>query len=93
MTDSYCSHDNAETAKELDDTYTLDGSRGVIAVSKSLPSEPELGLNFAEWFQGWGRLMELITTYFPEELPMWRKHYERILHHPNKQEEWTLCVA
>ncbi|KAJ7501673.1 hypothetical protein B0H11DRAFT_2224552 [Mycena galericulata] len=56
LTDSYSSHDNTETAKELDDTYTLDGSRAVIAVSKSLPSEPELGLNFAEWFQGWGRL-------------------------------------
>ncbi|KAJ7355274.1 hypothetical protein DFH08DRAFT_621579, partial [Mycena albidolilacea] len=93
LTDSYCSHDNAETAKELDDTYTLDGSRGVIAVSKTLPSEPELALEFGEWFQAWGRLLELIKTYCPTELHLWHEHYERILNRPNKQDDWALCVA
>ncbi|KAJ7315254.1 hypothetical protein DFH08DRAFT_972270 [Mycena albidolilacea] len=93
LTDSYCSYDNTETAKELDDTYTLDGSRGVIAVSKTLPSEPELALKFGEWFQAWGRLLDLIKTYCPTELHLWHEHYERILNRPNKQDDGALCVA
>ncbi|KAJ6451220.1 hypothetical protein C8R47DRAFT_1084167 [Mycena vitilis] len=93
LTDKYCSRDNVETTKELDDTYSLDGSRGIIAVSKPLPAEPELALNFAEWFQGWARLLELIATYVPNELADWRAHYERILKKSNKDDVWDLWVA
>ncbi|KAJ7627916.1 hypothetical protein DFH06DRAFT_1006615, partial [Mycena polygramma] len=93
LTDKYCSRDNVKTTKELDDTYSLDGSCGIITVAKPLLAEPELALNFAEWFQGWARLLELIATYVPNELEDWRTHYERILKKPNKDDIWALCVA
>lgn len=93
LTDSFCSQDNAASAKELDDAYTLDGSRGIISVSKTLPSSPELSLSFADWFQAWGRLAELIETYLPQELPLWLINYNNLLNKPNKLENWTICVA
>ncbi|KAJ7433347.1 hypothetical protein FB451DRAFT_1064480, partial [Mycena latifolia] len=94
LTDAFCSHDNLASAKELNELYTLDGTHGgVVSVPKDLPSAPELDLTFAEWFQAWGRLLELIRTYFRSEFPLWEQHYNRILHRPNKEENWALCVA
>ncbi|KAJ7663279.1 hypothetical protein DFH06DRAFT_1128606 [Mycena polygramma] len=93
LTDAFCSRDSTVTAKELDDAYTLEGSRGLISVAKTLPVMPELELTFAEWFQAWARHMELIGTYFPQELAAWTEHYNRILHRPNQQDDWAVCVA
>ncbi|KAJ7629856.1 hypothetical protein B0H17DRAFT_1218031 [Mycena rosella] len=93
LIDSFCSHNNTAAAKKLDDLYTLDGSRGVISVSKELAWEPELALTFEECFQAWGRVLELIQTYVPQEFDLWLAHYNRILHSPNKHEEWAICVA
>ncbi|KAJ6603847.1 hypothetical protein B0H10DRAFT_1957654 [Mycena sp. CBHHK59/15] len=93
LKDDFCSHNNTVSAKELDDLYTLDGSRGIIAVAKDLPFAAELELTFAEWFQAWGRLRELIDTYVPQELHLWDAHYNRILNKPNKHELWPVWLA
>ncbi|KAJ7719800.1 hypothetical protein DFH07DRAFT_761014, partial [Mycena maculata] len=93
LTDAYCARDNSVTAKELDDLWSFDSSRGIVPTAKPLDFEPEKSLDFQEWFQAWGRLLELIRTYVSSELEVWLKHYNRILHTPNKLEEWPIWVA
>ncbi|KAJ7112063.1 hypothetical protein C8R43DRAFT_1159290, partial [Mycena crocata] len=93
LTDAFCSHNNIASAKELDDLYALDGSRGVISVAKELPIAPELALSFEEWHQAWSRLLELFQTYLAQEYELWLAHYNRILHKPNKDGEWSIWVA
>ncbi|KAJ6462321.1 hypothetical protein DFH09DRAFT_1228301, partial [Mycena vulgaris] len=78
---------------ELDDYYSIDSTHGIVARSKKLTIAPELSLTFAEWFQGWARLRELIQTYLPGELQYWLVHYERILNHPNQRDEWPICLG
>ncbi|KAJ7083503.1 hypothetical protein C8R43DRAFT_1175192, partial [Mycena crocata] len=93
LTDAFCSHNNIASAKELDDLYALDGSRGVVSVAKELPIAPELALTFEEWHQAWSRLLELFQTYLPGEYEFWLAHYNRILHKPNKDKQWSVWVA
>jgi hypothetical protein len=93
LTDAFCSRENSALAKDLDDLYSIDGARGVISESKELPVGPELLLDFGQWFQAWGRFMELIETYVPQEAALWRVHYERIRDKPNKGDTWPVCVA
>ncbi|KAJ7438990.1 hypothetical protein FB451DRAFT_1059947, partial [Mycena latifolia] len=93
LTDKYCAFANHVTAKEMNDYFTMDGSTGtIISVAKELPFDRELTLDFDEWFQGWGRLLELILAYVPEEHPLWLIHYESILHRPNRSQHWALCL-
>ncbi|KAF7349137.1 Reverse transcriptase domain-containing protein [Mycena venus] len=40
----------------------------------------------------WGRLLELIETYLPEEHEMWPTHFNSILHRPHRAQNWSLCL-
>ncbi|KAJ7489660.1 hypothetical protein B0H11DRAFT_1720127, partial [Mycena galericulata] len=93
LTDKYCSFANHASTKELNDLFTVDNSAGaLVSMPKELAFEPELSLTFDEWFQAWGRLLELIETYVPEEHAMWVTHFESILHRPNRAHNWALCL-
>ncbi|KAJ7174970.1 hypothetical protein C8R43DRAFT_873113, partial [Mycena crocata] len=93
LTDDFCAFSNRATAKQLNDLFTMDGSSGtVVSVAKEISFEPELHLSFDKWFQAWGRLRELIATYFPEELEAWVKHYKSIPNRPNRADNWSLCL-
>lgn len=93
LTDDYCSFHNHHTkTKQLDDTLIFDSS-GVVAKEKELAFEPELRLDFDEWTQAWGRLLELIETYVPAEYNLWLVHYERIAKAPNRSRRWELWLA
>ncbi|KAJ7844036.1 hypothetical protein B0H13DRAFT_1453042, partial [Mycena leptocephala] len=93
LIDKYCALSNQASAKELNDLFTMDASSGtIISVAKELPVDRELELTFDEWFQAWGRLLELIKTYVPKEHALWLIHFERILHMPHRAENWALCL-
>lgn len=93
LTDKFCSFTNHASSKELNDFFAVDASAGnVVSQEKDLALEPELHLSFDEWFQAWGRLLELIKTYVEEEHDMWLIHFERILHRPNRAQHWALCL-
>ncbi|KAJ6447581.1 hypothetical protein C8R45DRAFT_850757, partial [Mycena sanguinolenta] len=93
LTDKYCSISNHASTEELNDLFSIDGSSGtVISVAKELPADPELELTFDQWFQAFGRLLELIKTYVPEEHPLWVVHFECMLYATNRSEEWSLWL-
>ncbi|KAJ7157722.1 hypothetical protein C8R43DRAFT_830636, partial [Mycena crocata] len=93
LTDTFCAFSTTASTKELNDFFTMDGSSGtIVTVAKELAYEPELHLSFDEWFQAWGRLLELILEYFPEELEAWELHYKSILNRPNRSKNWPLCL-
>ncbi|KAJ7856210.1 hypothetical protein B0H14DRAFT_2507774, partial [Mycena olivaceomarginata] len=93
LTDKYCAHANQASAKELNDFLTVDGSsNSIVSVAKELPIDGELSLSFDEWFQAWGRLLELILAHIPEEHSLWILHFESILHRPNRSQNWALCL-
>ncbi|KAJ7612921.1 hypothetical protein DFH06DRAFT_1370891, partial [Mycena polygramma] len=93
LTDKYCSFANKSSAKELNDLFAMDGSAGtIISVAKELPVEGELTLSFDEWFQAYGRLLELVQTYAPDEHAMWVAHFQRIMYRPNRAQNWPLCL-
>ncbi|KAJ7640513.1 hypothetical protein B0H17DRAFT_1187179 [Mycena rosella] len=92
LTDDYCSFNNHAKTKQLDDTLIFDSS-GSVAKEKELAFEAELTLNFDEWTQAWGRLLELIQTYVLAEFSLWRTHYENIVKAPNRSKRWALWLA
>ncbi|KAJ6469967.1 hypothetical protein C8R45DRAFT_836982, partial [Mycena sanguinolenta] len=93
LTDKYCSLSNHASTKELNDLFSIDSSSGtIISVAKELPVDAELELNFDQWFPAFGRLLQLIHTYVPEEHPLWVIHYERMLHAPNRSRDWSLWL-
>ncbi|KAJ7477502.1 hypothetical protein FB451DRAFT_1032977, partial [Mycena latifolia] len=92
LTDDYCSFNNRSKTKQLDNTLVFDSS-GIIAKERELAFEAELSLNFDEWTQGWGRLLELIQDYVPAEYPLWRTHYDNIVKAPNRSKRWALWLA
>ncbi|KAJ7065800.1 hypothetical protein C8F01DRAFT_752504 [Mycena amicta] len=93
LTDATCSHSNSIAIKELDEILAFDATRGLVSISRELPIDPELKMTFAEWFQAWGRLLDLIRLYLPREASRWQRHYELILQQPNMSEKWELCLA
>ncbi|KAF8189225.1 hypothetical protein K438DRAFT_1763966 [Mycena galopus ATCC 62051] len=93
LTDKYCSISNHASTKELNDLFSFDGYSGsLLSVPKELPIDPELELNFDQWFQAFGHLLELIQTYVPEEHDLWVAHFERMLHAPNGTAYWSLWL-
>ncbi|KAJ6502854.1 hypothetical protein C8R47DRAFT_217404 [Mycena vitilis] len=93
LTDKYCSFANKSSAKELNDLFTMDGSAGtIVSVAKELPVDGELHLSFDEWFQAYGRLLELTQTHAKDEHPMWVAHFNQIMYRPNRADNWALCL-
>ncbi|KAJ7227594.1 hypothetical protein B0H12DRAFT_1030338, partial [Mycena haematopus] len=93
LTDKFCAFANSAAAKELNDIFLVDSSSGsMVATARELPVDPELALSFDEWFQAWGRLLELIQSHVPEEHEMWIAHFNAILHRPNRAQNWALCL-
>ncbi|KAJ7636340.1 hypothetical protein FB45DRAFT_742856, partial [Roridomyces roridus] len=94
LTDKFCGITNAGATKALNDLWTTDGSSGsIVSVAKELPVEGELKLTFDEWFQAWQRLLQLIAEFVPHEYGLWKIHYESILLHPMRAQQWPLCLA
>ncbi|KAJ7128281.1 hypothetical protein C8R46DRAFT_824588, partial [Mycena filopes] len=93
LVDKYCEFANHASTKELNDMFTMDSSSGsIFSVAKELPVDNELELTFDEWFQAWGRLLQLIKSYVPEEHAVWLAHHERIMHFPSRSADWDLLL-
>ncbi|KAJ7724787.1 hypothetical protein B0H16DRAFT_1245203, partial [Mycena metata] len=93
LTDKFCAFANTAAAKELNDIFLVDSTSGaVVSTARELSVDSELALSFDEWFQAWGRLLELIQTYVPEEHELWVVHFNSILHRPNRAQRWPLCL-
>jgi hypothetical protein len=94
LTDKGCLFKNKAAVAAAQEVLSFDSSTGqVITTSKPLMDNGELDLTFDEWHQAWRRLLELITTYFPEELPLWEKHFNFILNNENRAELWPVYLA
>ncbi|KAK7025697.1 hypothetical protein R3P38DRAFT_3193215 [Favolaschia claudopus] len=78
LSDEACAIGNRAAAKEFEDSYTIDGTRGIVAVAKEIPMDKERALNFTDWFAAWQRLLDLIRIYVPLELQKWQTHFTYI---------------
>lgn len=93
LTDKGCMLKN-KTSAALQDILSYDSTTGqVVTTSKALNESGELDLSFDEWMQAWRRLLQLIETHLPQELPHWTTHYSFILNSDNRSEMWPLYLA
>ncbi|KAK7012420.1 hypothetical protein R3P38DRAFT_2550153 [Favolaschia claudopus] len=93
LTDEACSILNrVAAAKEFDDTYALDGTRGIVPVPKEISMDKERALGFTDWWGAWQRLLDLIRTYVPLELGKWRTHFTYICAH-REDSNWAVWAA
>jgi hypothetical protein len=94
LTDKGCLLKNKPTIAASYDLLSIDSITGQIQTSaKPLSDAGELELTFDEWHQAWRRLLELIETYLPDELDMWKIHHSFILNRDNRAELWPLSLA
>ena len=69
LTDKGCLFKDKSVASSSQSVLTIDEVTGQIqSTPKSLLDEGELDLTFDEWHQAWRRLLDLISTYLPQEL-------------------------
>jgi hypothetical protein len=94
LTDKGCLLKDKPTIGGSCELLTIDSITGQIQTSsKPLSDAGELDLTFDEWHQAWRRLLELIETYIPDELQMWKIHHSFILNNDNRAELWPLYLA
>lgn len=94
LTDRGCLFKDKPTANAMQDTLTIDRASGhILATSRPLQDDGELDLTFDEWHQAWRRLLDLIKTFLPLELPLWEIHYTHIINSENRAELWPLYLA
>jgi hypothetical protein len=92
LTDRGCLLKNKTSSAQ--DFLSYDPATGqVVATAKTLPDHGELELTFDEWHQAWRRLLDLIKTFFPEELHLWQIHHSFILNSENRAEMWPVYLA